>query len=174
MNGYDGINGGFPVSIATDLDTIAIQERMLLFPSFGSETAWKLGSKLRADAVTRNASMTFEIQVAGRTVFLTTTGSPAPGQADWIRRKRNVVMRFGHSSYAVGLQLEQEGKTIEERHGLTLADYAMHGGGFPLLLTGTGLVGSIIASGLAQREDHAMVVNAIAATLGLSNVPRLD
>ena len=162
------------MSIATDLDTIATQERMLQFAAFSPDTAWDLGSRLRADAIARQAAMTFEIQIAGRTVFVSTTGSAAPGQADWIRRKRNVVMRFGRSSYAVGLQLSQDGKTIEERHGLSLADYAMHGGGFPITLTGTGLIGSVIASGLAQRDDHAMVVDALAAVLNRSDIPRLD
>ena len=159
---------------ASDLDTITAQERLLQFASFSPDTAWALGSRLRADAIARQAAMTFEIQVAGRTVFLTTTGNAAPGQADWIRRKRNVVMRFGRSSYAVGLQLAQEGKTLEERHGLTLADYAVHGGGFPIVLTGTGLIGSVVVSGLQQRVDHAMVVDALAAVLDRSDVPRLD
>ena len=174
MNGYHGTDGGLPVIFASDLDTITTQERLLQFASFSPDTAWAVGSHLRADALARQAAMTFEIQVAGRTVFLTTTGNAAPGQVDWIRRKRNVVMRFGRSTYAVGLQLAQEGKTIEERHGLTLADYAMHGGGFPIALTGTGLIGSVIASGLHQRVDHGMVVDALAAVLDRHDVPRLD
>ena len=90
---------------------------------------------------------------------------------DWIRRKRNVVERFGKSSYAIGLELELTGKTIEQRHGLTLADYAMHGGAFPLVLAGTGLVGSVIASGLPQREDHAMVVEGLAEVMGIAVEP---
>ena len=155
------------MSIETDLKTIATQERELQFESFGAETAWLVGCKLRADALSREAAMTFEIQVAGRTLFLATTEGAPAGQLDWIRRKRNVVMRFGRSSYAVGLQLEHEGKTIEERHGLTLTDYAMHGGGFPITLRGTGCVGSVIASGLHQRVDHAMVVEALAGVLGV-------
>jgi uncharacterized protein (UPF0303 family) len=155
------------VSIETDLRTIAIQERELQFESFGAEAAWLVGCKLRADALSRGAAMTFEIQVAGRTLFLASTDGAAAGQLDWIRRKRNVVMRFGRSSYAVGLQLELDGQTIEQRHGLTLADYAMHGGGFPINLRGTGCVGSVIASGLQQRVDHAMVVEAMAGLLGL-------
>ena len=68
----------------------------------------------------RKAGMTFEIQIAGRTLFARSTDGAAPSQAEWIRRKRNVVMRFGRSSYAMGLLLEKEGKTIEQRHGLTL------------------------------------------------------
>jgi len=154
------------VSIESDLKTIAAQEQQLQFSAFSADTAWALGSHLRADAIARGAAMTFEIQIAGRTLLLVTTEGAPAGQADWIRRKRNVVMRFGRSSYAVGRQLELDGMTIEQRHGLTLADYAMHGGGFPIILRGTGVIGSVIASGLHQRVDHAMVVDALAAVLG--------
>ena len=150
-----------------DLAIIAAQERALVFPAFGPETAWRVGSALRADALARDAGMTFEITVAGRLLFACATEGAQPGQADWIRRKRNVVMRFARPSYAMGLMLKQEGKTLEERHGLTLAEYAMHGGGFPIVLAGTGLVGSVIASGLDQRTDHMMVVRALAAELGV-------
>jgi uncharacterized protein (UPF0303 family) len=155
-----------------DLSLIAEQERLLRFASFSAETAWALGGALRTEALARKAGMTLEIQLAGRTLFACSTDGAAPGQADWIRRKRNVVMRFGRSSYAVGLMLQKEGKTIEERHGLTLADYAMHGGGVPILLTGTGLVGSVVSSGLDQRTDHGLVVRAMADVLGI-NVPAL-
>ena len=160
------------MSIESDLKTIALQEQQLQFPAFGPDVAWAVGSRLRADAIARGAAMTFEIQIAGRTLFYTTTEGAPTGQADWIRRKRNVVMRFCKSSYAVGLQLELEGKTIEQRHGLTLTDYALHGGGFPIALRGTGVVGSVISSGLHQRVDHGMVVDALAAVLGV-DVERL-
>ena len=159
-------------SIERDLGIIAEQERLLQFETFSATTTWLLGSRLRAEAVERAAAMTFEIQLAGRTLFFASTDGAPAGQADWIRRKRNVVARFGRSSYAVGLELELSGKTIEQRHGLTLADYAMHGGGFPLALRGTGLVGTVVASGLTQRTDHAIVVDALAAILGI-NVERL-
>ncbi len=52
-------------------------------------------------------------------------------------------------------------------------DFAAHGGGFPIILHGTGPVGSAIVSGLPQREDHALVVRAIAEQLGIP-VPMLD
>jgi len=155
------------VSIETDLQAIAEQEKTLVWYNFGAETAWQIGWRLRAEAIERKAAMTFEIQVAGRTLFLAATEGAPAGQMDWLRRKRNVVMRFGKSSYAVGLELEKTGLTIEQRHGLTLADYAMHGGGVPILLRGTGCVGSVIASGLHQRVDHALVVEAMGAVLGV-------
>lgn len=159
--------------IEKDLEIIASQEPRLVFPAFSADAAWQVGSLLRSKAVERGAGMTFEIQLAGRVLFACSTDGAVPGQADWIRRKRNVVMRFGRSSYAVGLQLKLEAKTIEERHGLTLADYAMHGGGVPLVLAGTGLVGSVVASGLDQRTDHMLVVQALAQVLRVE-IPELD
>ena len=88
-------------------------------------------------------------------------------------RKRNTAMRCGRTSYAMGLELEQSGLTIEARHGLTLADFALHGGGFPIVWAGAGCVGSVVSSGLAQRVDHAMVVAALVSVLQIE-VPHLS
>jgi len=155
------------LSIEGDLQLLAEQERVLQFSEFGADSAWALGCILRDAALARGGAMTIEIEVAGRRLFACATDGAPAGQADWIRRKRNTVMRFGRSSYAMGLMLELEGKTIEARHGLTLADFAMHGGGFPIALKGTGTVGSVVVSGLPQREDHTLVVEGLAAMLGV-------
>lgn len=157
--------------IERDMAVIAEQERVLQFSHFGPDVAWALGSHLREQALALRAGMTFEIQFAGRTLFLCTTEGARPDQLDWIRRKRNTVMRFDRSSYWMSRELELKGKTLTERHeGLSYADYAMHGGGFPILLRGTGVVGTIVSSGLHQRVDHGMVVDAVAAVLGVDVV----
>jgi uncharacterized protein (UPF0303 family) len=161
------------MSMEEDLRVIAEQERLLRFATFTTEMAWQIGSALRAAAMARDASMTFEITLAGRTLFHTVTGERAgAGQADWIRRKRNTVLRFGRSSYAMGLELEATGLTMEARHGLPVADYAMHGGGMPLTMAGAGCIGAVVSSGLHQRDDHAMVIAAMAGVMGV-DVPVL-
>ncbi|MGA8937972.1 MAG: heme-binding protein, partial [Acidobacteriaceae bacterium] len=71
-----------------------------------------------------------------------------------------------------GRQLELDGQSLQSRHGLPIADYAAHGGGFPLFLSGSGCVGTIIVSGLPQRDDHNLVATAIAEHLGV-NIPKL-
>ena len=121
----------------------------------------------------KGAGGTVEIELAGQVLFTAATPGATPGQADWIRRKRNVVRRFARSTYAIGRMLERDAQTMEDRHGLSLADYAAHGGGFPLIVDGTGPIGTIICSGLPQREDHELVVAAIAQLLGL-RAPRLS
>jgi uncharacterized protein (UPF0303 family) len=166
-------------ALANDLALIAQQESLLHFPHFNADTAWQLGTLLRSKLTARNAGGSIEIDLAGHILFTCTTPGAVPSQADWIRRKRNVVRRFARSSYAIGRQLEHDGQTLESRHGLTLTDYAVHGGGFPIVIRAlspsepaSGLVGSVILSGLAQRDDHALVVAAIAELLNI-NAPAL-
>jgi uncharacterized protein (UPF0303 family) len=84
-----------------------------------------------------------------------------PNNIDWIRRKRNVVLRFHRSSYAIGLTYERDQTTLQAKTGADLRDFATHGGGFPILLEGTGCIGSITVSGLPQREDHMLIVSVL-------------
>ena len=160
------------MSATEDLAIIDQQEKLLRFTAFDALTAWQLGNLMRARLLAANAAGTIEIEIAGQQLFACATPGATPGQSDWIRRKRNAVRRFARSSYAVGRILERDGETIESRHGLTLTDYAVHGGGFPIILAGTGPVGTAIVSGLPQRDDHNLVVSALAELLNIP-VPTL-
>jgi uncharacterized protein (UPF0303 family) len=161
-----------PEDLAADIETITRQEQLLRFASFDADNAWQLGSRMRDRLLALKAGGTVEIELAGQLLFACATPGATPGQADWIRRKRNTVRRFARSSYAVGRMLARDGETLESRHGLLLSDYAAHGGGFPLWLDHTGPVGSIIVSGLPQRDDHKLVVSAIAEHLSIT-IPTL-
>ncbi len=155
-----------------DLPILDEQEQRLRFPSFNADTAWLVGSALRSALLGTGAGGTVEIEVAGQLLFACATTDATAGQANWIRRKRNTVHHFGRSTYAVGRKLEREGGTLTSKHGLAEADFVAHGGGFPIWLAGTGPVGSVVLSGLPQREDHNVVIEALAKILGL-DVPRL-
>ncbi len=161
------------MSVADDLVVIGRQEELLRWDAFDADVAWRLGGVLREMLVARGAGGTAEIELAGQVLFTAATVGATPGQADWIRRKRNTVRRFARSSYAVGRMLERDGETMEGRHGLTLADYAAHGGGVPVWVRGVGPVGSVIVSGMPQRDDHSVAVAAMAKVLGVE-VPTLE
>ena len=160
------------MSIADDLAILEQQEHLLRFTSFNPETAWELGCTLRTLLMDCRAGGTIEIELANHLLFACGTPTANAGQADWIRRKRNTVHRFGRSSYAIGRLLESNNETLESRHFLNVADYAAHGGGFPIFLEDTGPVGSIVFSGLPQRDDHNLVVDGLAKILN-ADVPRL-
>jgi uncharacterized protein (UPF0303 family) len=156
---------------AQDLAVLAQQEALLRFTEFTPDTAWQLGVRLHDALLARAAGGTVEIERGGQLLFACTTPGAKPDQANWIRRKRNTVRHFARSSYAIGRQLELDHQTLEVPHGLSLVDYAAHGGGFPLFLADM-LSGSIIVSGLPQRDDHTLVVTAIAVQLN-AVIPQL-
>lgn len=154
------------MSLADDLVRMAHQEQVLIFPRFDASDAWDLGVRLREMAIARDAKLAIEVRLAGQTVFFCLMPGATPGNADWARRKRNAVERIHEASYRIGRGLEAKGQTLQDPHGLPMADYASHGGSFPIRVDGVGVVGSVTISGLPQREDHAMVVEALAAMCG--------
>jgi uncharacterized protein (UPF0303 family) len=157
------------MTIDQDLEKIALQEKRLQFTNFDSKVAWTIGNALKAAAEKGHAAVAIDIQLAGHTLFSYAMPGTTPDNLDWIRRKRNVVMRYHRSSYAVGLKHEKAQTTLQGRSGLELKDYAPHGGCFPILLAGTGCVGTITVSGLPQRDDHMLVVSVLQDYLHLTS-----
>lgn len=149
-----------------DLDRIALQERELALPRLDAEIAWQLGSRLRAMAHQRGLAVVIDIRRFGQPLFYAAMDGTTPDNPEWVRRKSNVVARFHRSSYAVGLREKQKGQSVCDSQGLPLADYATHGGSFPLSVSGAGIVGSITVSGLPMRQDHELVIEALCAVLG--------
>ncbi|HEY1502424.1 MAG TPA: heme-degrading domain-containing protein [Acidobacteriaceae bacterium] len=153
------------MAIDEDLSRIAFQERTLEFPSFNEETVWRLGCRLRTLAVERNLTIVIDVRRPAQPLFYAALPGTTPDNAEWVRRKSNAVFRFHRSSYAVGLDLEQKQSSLEAR-GLPTADYASHGGSFPIRVTNAGIVAAVTVSGLPQRADHELVVEALCAELG--------
>ncbi|CAF1461189.1 unnamed protein product [Rotaria sordida] len=71
--------------------------------------------------------------MGGRTVFKFAMDGTSPDNWHWIQRKEATVYR----------------------------EYAAHGGAFPVIIDGLGVVGVVAVSGLPQAEDHQLVVDAM-------------
>jgi uncharacterized protein (UPF0303 family) len=149
-----------------DLERIALQERELVLPRLDAETAWQLGARLRAMAAERELAVVIDVRRFGQPLFYAAMEGTKPDHVDWVRRKSNVVARFYNSSYVAGLKEKIKNETLLESQGLPVADYATHGGSFPLTVAGAGVVGSVTVSGLPQRADHELVIEALCALLG--------
>ena len=156
------------VFLERDIEQIVRQESQLVFKSFNANIAWALGCKLKTLAETLNASLVIDISLHDRQLFYCAMPGTTPDNADWARRKRNTVLRCHQSSYRVGLKFSLEGGSFSEKTGASLQDYAVHGGGFPITLEALGCIGAITVSGLPQREDHELVVQALAKHLDQS------
>ena len=156
------------MGLSEDLKRIALQENELVLPRLNAETAWQLGSLLRTMSAERDLAVVIDVRRFGQPLFYAAMDGTTPDNVEWVRRKSNVVARFHRSSYAVGLSEKQKGQTMYESQGLSLSDYATHGGSFPLAVTGTGVVGSVTVSGLPMRVDHELVIEALCALLNRS------
>ncbi|MDO1584395.1 heme-degrading domain-containing protein [Rhizobium oryzicola] len=154
------------MGIEQDIERIESQMRSLQFEGFDLDAAWSVGRHLRDLASERGQTLSIDIQINGQQAFFAALPNARPDFEYWIRRKRNLVLRFLRPSYLIGLELSLQGTTLEEKWGLPTADYAAHGGGFPIVVKGVGCIGAVTVSGLPQRLDHNLVVEALAIQLG--------
>jgi uncharacterized protein (UPF0303 family) len=142
------------------------QERRLVFTRFDDTDAWRLGGLLVRLATERALPVAIDIRRGAQQLFhAALPGSTADNDA-WIVRKVRVVERFAASSYLVGRRLADQGRQLDAGHGVDPADYAPHGGAFPIRIRDVGVVGVVTVSGLPQADDHALVVEAVTAHLG--------
>jgi uncharacterized protein (UPF0303 family) len=151
--------------ITDDLARIKVQEQELQFATFDEDAAWRLGARLRALAVARKLELVVDVRRIGQPLFYTALPGTTPDNVEWVRRKSNVALRFHRSSYAIGLEMEQKGSNLFDRYGLAIADYASHGGSFPLRVLHVGVIGAVTVSGLPQRADHELAVEALCAEM---------
>jgi uncharacterized protein (UPF0303 family) len=139
------------------------QEAGLALPSLSEDDAIGIGLLALAAARERALPITVEVRRGGRVAFRATLPGSSADQDSWIARKARVVERFGHSTLYERVRHEAIGTTFPEKTGLPESRYAAHGGGVPLTVTGTGMVGVLLISGLPQVEDHALAVEVLTA-----------
>ena len=137
------------------------QEQELQFEKFNEETAWQIGSQLVERARNENLPVTIDITRGEHQLFHASLPGTSADNDEWIKRKIRLVYRFGHSSFYMGQLLKSNGKRIEEAYLVSESDYAPHGGCFPIIIKETGVVGTITVSGLAQEDDHKLVIQEI-------------
>ena len=154
--------------LADDLARITLQEQELQFTAFDEETAWRIGSTVRQLAVTRKLSLVVDVRRPAQQLFYSALPGTTPDNVEWIRRKSNVTARFHRSSYALRLELEDKKSNLLDRYGLPVSDFSAHGGCFPIRVKGAGVIGSITVSGLPDRSDHQLAVEALCVELGRS------
>ena len=147
------------------LATLTQQEQDLQFVTFNSDTALALGLAIVESARRQQLAVTVQVARNGQVLFQHAMDGATADQAEWIRRKNNVVQRFGRSSYFVGVSAKSRGEVFEDNKHLDTRDYAAHGGAFPILVKDVGIVGTVTVSGLPQAQDHALVVAALHAHL---------
>ncbi|MCY7413113.1 MAG: heme-degrading domain-containing protein [Salinibacterium sp.] len=150
-------------SIAEVIAQVEADEKRLVFATFTSDDAFRLGTLIRELAVTRGHAITIDIAQGDQRLFHTALPGTSAHNAKWIERKKRTVREWAASSYAVGLRFPilDAPYTLEDAPWMDPMQYSGSGGGFPIVVTGAGLIGTIAVSGLRHDLDHALIVEAL-------------
>jgi len=153
------------------IDVIKRQEKELQFASFDNDAALAIGNRIIEQAKADKVAVTVDITVNRNPLFFHAMAGTNGNNIDWIRRKSNLVNRTGHASFYVHTEAVNNGKDFDNLLTFDPKDFAAHGGSFPIVVKGTGQIGTITVSGLAGVDDHGMVVRALKWYLKKDDVP---
>jgi uncharacterized protein (UPF0303 family) len=156
------------MAVADDIALIQKQEAALVFPAFDEAIAFQIGSAIRDRALKENLPIIVDIRTFDRPLFYAAMPGSNASNPDWARRKINVVRRFLKSTYRMVLEQQRPDRSFKPGEGLDISDYVLAGGGFPVTVRGAGVIGVIAVSGLPEREDHGVVVDALCEHLGIA------
>jgi uncharacterized protein (UPF0303 family) len=155
------------MTVADDIALIQKQEATLVFLAFDEAVAFEIGAAIRERALAENLPIIVDIRTFDRPLFYAAMPGSNASNPDWARRKINVVKRFLKSTYRMVLEQQRPDRTFKVGEGLDIVDYVLAGGGFPVAVKGAGVIGVIAVSGLPEREDHGVVVDALCKHLGI-------
>lgn len=143
------------------LKELLAQEEELQLHHFNNATAWELGNLIKQAAEKLSVSVSIQVYAFEQVVFSYAMPGTSKDQQDWIRRKRQSVMRFGHSSYYLGQHNAAKNRDFETIPYLDPKEYCAHGGSFPIRIKNCGIIGAVTVSGLPQETDHQLAVDAM-------------
>ncbi|TVY05467.1 heme-degrading domain-containing protein [Paenibacillus cremeus] len=146
---------------AQQLAGLLEEEEKLQFSKFTNEMALQIGCRIIEKVKAENQHVTINISRNGQQLFHYSFPETSTDNDIWVKRKSNVVYRFGHSSHYIYTYLRSIQKNIQERFFVDPSEYAASGGAFPIAIKDVGIVGAIAVSGLAQEEDHRLVTSVI-------------
>jgi uncharacterized protein (UPF0303 family) len=149
--------------LLADVSELEDQLAELRFNALTHEDALALGMDLASRAEERNWPLAVSVFLGDQHVFRYACPGTTAENDDWIERKRKTVYKFHEPSFLVGQRMISLGKEFHAETGLDQS-FAAHGGGFPLFV-GDAFVGAVVASGVPQQDDHAIVVEALRAAI---------
>jgi uncharacterized protein (UPF0303 family) len=143
-------------------ETVLHQEKTLEFKEFSRKDALAIGPSLLENAKKYNNPIAIEITLNRLVIFRYFSDGTILNNDLWLSRKKNTVDLMSMSSLRFLYWLEMNGETISDCK-LDPNNYATFGGGFPINLHGTGMVGTICVSGLPNNlDDHQLIVETLA------------
>ena len=155
------------MAAADDIAKIIEQEQGLAFSRFDELVAFSIGQRVRERALEGGLKLVVDVRLWDRQMFYASMPGTTGDNPHWVERKVNTVRRLLKSSYRVVLERTFEERVFPPQRALDAHDYALAGGAFPIVMAGLGPVGCVTISGLTERQDHQIAVDAVCDELGI-------
>jgi len=133
----------------------------LQFPRFTKDDALALGLELVERGKEEHLPIAIDITKGEQVLFHVALEGATPDNEGWVRAKQRTAVRYEEPSLLVGLRGRAGGGRIEDNAWFDQATYAAHGGAFPVYVRDVGAVAVVTVSGLPQKADHDLVVQAL-------------
>lgn len=136
------------------------QERKYTFESFSKRDALRLGLMIDGQSAKYGQPVSIKITVNGLVVFSYCQDGATKSNIEWGLRKQRIVELEEMCSLRHRVWMEMTDSTWESRK-LEPNMYSEHGGGFPIRIKDTGVIGTITVSGLPHLEDHQLIIDGL-------------
>jgi uncharacterized protein (UPF0303 family) len=140
---------------------LALEAATLQLSSLTKAEALGIGGIAQEIALDRKLPLAIEVRMKEWIIFRASLPGATPECDLWIARKARVVNATGNSTMYERVLAEEQGIDWHAATGFSEETHAVHGGGLPLNVTGLGLTGILLLSGLPQVEDHLLGVEII-------------
>lgn len=135
-------------------------EKELELSSFSHEDALALGlAAVEYICKAKKPGVYIEIHKGETIVFSHCMKGASTDNRLWAQRKLRTVAQFEHSTLYAAEKFRIRGRSFYDYY--TPQEYQCAGGGFPIVVVGTGMVGMIGVSGLTAEEDHEVCIQAL-------------
>ena len=144
---------------------LELEEQTLVLPSLSQAEAIEIGEIAVGLGRDRALPIAVEVRLGEWIVFHVSLPGSTEENDSWIARKARVVLAKENSTMYERVAAEEAGLNWYEHNGLSEELHAVHGGGIALNVSGVGMAGILLISGLPQVQDHLLGVEVIAEYL---------
>ena len=137
------------------------EEQLLVLSNFDLIDALEIGSIAKTFGLQRSLPIAVEVRLGDWVVYHASLPGSKVENDWWISRKARVVKLKHHSTLYERVRSEERSEDWFAVNKVDEEDFAVHGGGLPLITKNNGFVGALLISGLPQVEDHLFGVEVL-------------
>jgi uncharacterized protein (UPF0303 family) len=137
------------------------EEQFLVLPNFDLINALEMGSIALNIGLQRTLPIAVQVRLGDWIVYHACLPGSKVENDWWISRKARVVKLKHHSTLFERVSSEERSEDWFAVNNVGEEDFAIHGGGLPLITKNNGFVGALLISGLPQVEDHLLGVEVL-------------